>query len=40
MMKDFFESGKPLDIVYRLEYNSFNGSVSPRMIIQGILFAG
>ncbi|HPN14313.1 MAG TPA: DHHA1 domain-containing protein, partial [Spirochaetota bacterium] len=40
MMKDFFESGKPLDIVYRLENNSFNGSVSPRMIIQGILFAG
>ena len=39
LMKDFFESGKPLDIVYRLENNAFNGSVSPRMIIQTISYS-
>ena len=38
-MKDFFESGKPLDVIYRLENNSFNGRVSPRMIIQGIRYS-
>lgn len=31
-MKDLFETGKPLDIVYRLENNIFNGRVTPRMI--------
>ncbi len=40
IMKNFFESGKPLDVVYRLENNSFNGSVSPRMIINSIRYTG
>jgi single-stranded-DNA-specific exonuclease len=33
LMKDLFKKGMPLDIVYRLENNSFNGSVTPRMIL-------
>lgn len=37
-MREFFESGRPLDIMYRLENNSFNGTISPRMIIQSIQY--
>lgn len=33
VMKEYFEDGRPLDIVYRLENNRYNGSVSPRMIL-------
>ncbi|MBN2160287.1 MAG: single-stranded-DNA-specific exonuclease RecJ [Spirochaetes bacterium] len=33
LMKDYFERGDKLDIIYRLENNIFNGTVSPRMII-------
>jgi single-stranded-DNA-specific exonuclease len=36
LMKDLFHSGRPLDVVYRLEINSFNGSVTPRMILMDI----
>jgi single-stranded-DNA-specific exonuclease len=39
VMKDYFESGRPFDMVYRLENNAFNGSVSPRMIIRTIGYA-
>ena len=36
LMKDFFQTGRPLDIIYRLENNSFKGSVTPRMILLDI----
>lgn len=36
-MKNYFESGKPLDLVFRLENNYFNGKVTPRMIILDII---
>ncbi len=36
-MKKFFESGKPLDLIFRLENNVFNGKVTPRMIIIEII---
>jgi single-stranded-DNA-specific exonuclease len=39
-MKDLFETGRPLDIVYRLENNSFNGAVTPRMILINIKLSG
>jgi hypothetical protein len=39
-MKDYYESGRPLDMVYRLENNTFNGSVTPRMIIRTLGFTG
>ncbi len=32
-MKDLFEAGKPLDVIYRLENNCYNGKITPRMII-------
>ncbi|HPC41825.1 MAG TPA: single-stranded-DNA-specific exonuclease RecJ [Spirochaetota bacterium] len=32
-MKDLFETGRPIDLKFRLENNYFNGKVSPRMII-------
>jgi single-stranded-DNA-specific exonuclease len=40
LMKDLFETGKPLDIVYRLENNSYNGVVTPRMILIDIKLSG
>ncbi len=36
-MKDFFECRRPLDIIYRLENNEYNGRVRPRMILVDIL---
>lgn len=39
-MKDFFETGKPLDVIFRLENNYFNGRISPRMIILDIRLSG
>ncbi len=39
VMRDFFDSGKQLDLVYRLENNAFNGTVRPRMIIISIHFS-
>ena len=33
IMRDFFETGKPLDLVFRLENNNYNGKITPRMII-------
>ncbi len=32
-MREYFESGKPLDLLFRLENNTFNGTVRPRMIL-------
>lgn len=40
LMKDYFERDCALDLVYRLENNTFNGSVSPRMILLEIGVSG
>ncbi|MBN1497057.1 MAG: single-stranded-DNA-specific exonuclease RecJ [Spirochaetes bacterium] len=36
MMRKYFEDGKPIDVVYRLENNRYNGVISPRMILLDI----
>ncbi len=36
-MNTFFESGKPLDLIFRLENSHYNGKVTPRMIIIDII---
>lgn len=39
VMKDYFDSGKPLDLIFRLENNIFNGSVRPRMILNEVKYS-
>ena len=39
IMKDFFKSGRPLDLIYRLENNVYNGYVQPRMIVVDIQYS-
>ncbi len=38
-MRDYFESGNPLDLLYRLENNTFNGTIRPRMILSEIEYS-
>lgn len=39
LMREMFESGRPLDVVFRLENNEYNGSVYPRMILTEICYS-
>ncbi|OHD63217.1 MAG: single-stranded-DNA-specific exonuclease RecJ [Spirochaetes bacterium RBG_13_51_14] len=39
-MKEYFNTGRPLDIVYRLGNNNYNGNVSSRMTITEIRYSG
>jgi single-stranded-DNA-specific exonuclease len=39
LMEDYFNTGRPLDLIYRLENSRYNGVVSPRMIISDINFS-
>ncbi|OHD70069.1 MAG: single-stranded-DNA-specific exonuclease RecJ [Spirochaetes bacterium RBG_16_49_21] len=39
IMKDYFKAGRPLDVIYRLEANEYNGTVYPRMILIDIRFS-
>ena len=39
IMKKYFEEGRPFDVVYRLENNRYNGSISPRMILLDMKFS-
>jgi single-stranded-DNA-specific exonuclease len=40
LMMDCFNTGRAIDVTYRLENNTFNGTVTPRMIIQAIQISG